>query len=550
MNWQSFFREQILDRGYDYYCASAVNDLKREKDTLTAKVNGTDDYNVEITFHGDVISGMHCSCPYAEDGNYCKHMAATLFEWDSAYAGKNDNQKEEEGMDSATGLVSAADNETVREFLIQILENDKKLLLRFKNFSVKDISQEDMQSYKEQIDRVVRGYQGRNHFIDYQTAHDFIRAVEEFLYDDVQIMLGDQCYLEAFELTCYIFTTVGNVDIDDSDGGTGMLAEHCYEIWQKILEAANESTKRTIFEWFTNHLDGSVIDYMEDYIERIIMEEFDEKEYLVAKLEFTDKKVEEAEKKADSWSVNYKTGHWVMNHIAVMESCGYGWDDVEKYCMEHWKPFAVRGYYIDQCLKHKDYDRAIAVLKESIQIDAGDRGRIADYSVKLKELYQLCGMQEKYLEQLWQLVTKDDAGSLETFRELKGNYSEIEWTEKREQLFAALPSYAKVDRLYKEEKLYDRLLEYVLRSSGLLALREYRSDLENAYPLEVLEKYRNEVEIMARHVSNRSTYKELVTILRSMKKITGGDKIVDEIALHWKMAYSNRRAMMEELRAL
>jgi len=550
MDWQKYFENYILDRGYDYYCDEAVDGLKIEKDTLTATVSGTNDYYVEIIFDGDKISGMDCTCPYADSGNRCKHMAAVLFKWESSVTDDEETSTKSDSLDSATGLVSAADDETVRKFLIQILENDEKLLVRFKNLSVPEISKEDMMKYKDQIDRVVTKYQDRHHFIDYRTASNFINALQEFLYEDVQMMLDDQCYLEAFELTCYIFTTVGNVDMDDSSGGTGMLAEHCYEIWQEILKVSTENTKRTIYEWFSSHLDGSIIDYMEDYIERILMEEFTEKEYLVEKLLLTDKKVKEAEKKKNPWSRDHHTGRWVMNHIAIMELCGNSWEDVEGYCKNHWQPSAVREYYIDQCLKQENYDRAISVIKESIQLDSEYKGLIHGYSVKLKELYKMRGMQEQYLEQLWQLVLKDDAGNLEIFREIKAHYQETEWKEKREQLFAALPPHSNVDRLYKEERLYDRLLEYVLRSSGLSALREYSSDLEVAYPHEVLQKYRDEVERMASRTSNRSCYKELVEILQSMQKIAGGKEIVAEIASHWRMAYSNRRAMMEELSRL
>ena len=70
-----------------------------------------------------------------------------------------------DSMDSATGLVSAADDETARKYLIQILENDEKLLVRFKNLSVPEISIEDMMKYKDQIDRVLMKYQDRHHFI-------------------------------------------------------------------------------------------------------------------------------------------------------------------------------------------------------------------------------------------------------------------------------------------------------------------------------------------------------------------------------------------------
>lgn len=33
----------------------------------------------EIEIEEDRVYDMHCSCPYAEEGNYCKHMAAVLY---------------------------------------------------------------------------------------------------------------------------------------------------------------------------------------------------------------------------------------------------------------------------------------------------------------------------------------------------------------------------------------------------------------------------------------------------------------------------------------
>ena len=47
MEWQRFFREHILERGYDYYCDGAVSGLKLVSGVLTATVEGTIDYFVK-----------------------------------------------------------------------------------------------------------------------------------------------------------------------------------------------------------------------------------------------------------------------------------------------------------------------------------------------------------------------------------------------------------------------------------------------------------------------------------------------------------------------
>ncbi len=117
----------------------------------------------------------------------------------------------------------------------------------------------------------------------------------------------------------------------------------------------------------------------------------------------------------------------------------------------------------------------------------------------------------------------------------------------REEVFKKLPRYARLDELYKEENLYDRLIVLIGQSPGLDMLQRYENVLKKDYPEELLQKYREELNKMAAHTSDRGRYQQLVALLRRMKKITGGSKAVEEIATQWGSKYRNRRAMMDEL---
>ena len=79
MQWKDFFEEHILERGYHYYRSGNVEDLSIRNDKITATVYGSEEYDVSILMDGREIEEMECTCPYAEDGNYCKHMAAVLY---------------------------------------------------------------------------------------------------------------------------------------------------------------------------------------------------------------------------------------------------------------------------------------------------------------------------------------------------------------------------------------------------------------------------------------------------------------------------------------
>lgn len=576
MNWQKLFASHILERGYDYYCDGAVENIEIGRDDLRADVVGTEDYEVEISLNDGKVTDMYCSCPYAAGGNNCKHMAAVLYEWTADIMDEDepedtdnedmDDDADAESMDlfepavtvcdykkksaAVEKLVTSAERDIVQAFLVSVLAEDKKLLLRFRNMVNKCATKEDVEDYFEQIDEIADRYLGRDHFINYYQAYDFMLELEEIIDKDVRRMIDNGSHISAFHVMNHIFVLLGNVDMDDSGGETSMLAEQIYQLWLELLTKVNAQDKRKMFIWFTTHMDGSVIDYLEEYIEQIIMEEFKEPEYEQDKLSFMEEMIEKAEKKDSGWSRDYAVGKWTVTYLKTLEEKNAPEDQLEEICKKYWNNSGVRRYYIDRYFEKKEYDRVLQVLDESIELDKAYRGQVLEYNQKKKEIYRLQGNKSAYIEQLWKLVLEQSAGDLDIYKELKAQYSEKEWLIKREELFKKLPANAHIDRLYKEEKLYDRLLAYVLKSSGLYAVQSYENVLKKEYPKQILSKYQDEVNKMASCTGNRKHYADLVALLQRMKQIKGGSEIVETIVEEWKIKYRNRPAMMDELSKL
>ena len=84
MKWQHKFQNFILERGRGYYSRKLVRNLTYKDDCYTAQVLGNSIYHVMIRIEDEKITDMECSCPYAEGGKKCKHMAAVLFAIDEA----------------------------------------------------------------------------------------------------------------------------------------------------------------------------------------------------------------------------------------------------------------------------------------------------------------------------------------------------------------------------------------------------------------------------------------------------------------------------------
>ena len=80
IRWQHLFSKMILSRGKEYFHNNAVKDLRRWAGTYRATVAGREKYAVQIVTAANKVLSMSCTCPYAEGGENCKHMAAVLYE--------------------------------------------------------------------------------------------------------------------------------------------------------------------------------------------------------------------------------------------------------------------------------------------------------------------------------------------------------------------------------------------------------------------------------------------------------------------------------------
>ncbi len=545
MDWKELFDKCILERGFDYYIEGAVDNIDISEDIICAEVEGTEPYQVEINMEKGEITDMYCSCHYAEDGQNCKHMAAVLYEYENRW---NTDKDDKDTSETAATLVSGADEGVVRAFLAEILEKDARLYIKFKNMVSPQISVADIKSLKNQIDGMLFSYADKYGTIDYNSAWDFCNELAEFTDDNVQILI-DRGYLEeAFDLIVYIYNVFSRTDIDDSDGGLCMVSNSCCDKLEKIISKAGVEMKTKLYGYIKECIDKEFMYFFVDDIEELLFNKFNEDEFVNANLELTDKKLIAAEEITDCWNKHYKANRWFKRHIELMDKHGTGLDEKLEYCKAHWYLSEARKFCIETYYSRKDYDKTIEILKESIELDKDFYGTVSEYRCRLKDVYKEAGYTEKYIELLWELVIGKK--NFELYKELKELYSSEEWLEKREILFDGVSGSSFVAELYNEENLYDRLLDFVLNSEGLYETNTYANVLSKLYPDEILRKYRIEIEKIAVNTADRKRYRDWVGILRRMKKIKGGDALVDEIVRGWKKVYARRKAMMDELSRL
>lgn len=76
-----YFSNRILERGRTYFLKNRVFSIQQlDANTYSAIVLGNEPYHVSLRLNkkGNIVEA-HCDCPYARDGNHCKHEAALYY---------------------------------------------------------------------------------------------------------------------------------------------------------------------------------------------------------------------------------------------------------------------------------------------------------------------------------------------------------------------------------------------------------------------------------------------------------------------------------------
>lgn len=554
-SWSELFRPHILARGLNYYEMGAVQNLTKTKKGYSAIVEGSEEYEVEIETDGDEILDMYCTCPYAEDGNACKHMAAVLCEIEETNPSEDAQaiEKVSDFQSRENKLKEVIERIPVEELrrMVEEFANQEESVYNHLMVHYAPIEKQQVERLKEEVSIIGDKYSDRSGFVDWYHAGEYTDALVMFLEENISTLLDRGYPKEAFELVNAVFYEIGNRDMDDSDGGTGYVACRCYEYWKEILETCNSEEKENMFQWFLAHEKNYVIDYMEDYITDFLVDEFCDKEILMKKLQQLDAEIERAGEKNLSGSeflAYYGEVSNIRARINIMEKLGYSRTEILDYRKKYRNFAEIRQLEIEEYLEEKAYDKAIVVLKESKEKDKGNELLVSEYSKQLIRIYKLIKDSENYKKELLFFVFQCRQSNLDYIKRLKAASHVKEWMEYRDKILKSEKSYLVWMDLLVEEEMYEQLLEKIEEQGSAYILEQYEKILKKRFPKRVRDLYIKYVKASMSSVSDRKKYRELIRYLKKIARYPDGKRLTKEIADEWRKEYKRRSALIDELK--
>lgn len=548
-NWRDFFSSKIYKRGERYYEEGDVSDLKCTEKQITADVYGSDIYEVTIDLEDGQVEGMDCTCPYAEQGEYCKHMVAVLLaaEDENLDEGAKAGQKKASWQD----ILQRLSESDLRNFVFQLAEDNrdlqKKIVL---DFSRGKPSAKEMHRYEREIDRVLAPYDLLG-YIEYNASKAFADKVLDYLSSTIPPLIKRSCTMEALELVNIMASNVADISFEDEDDQQLCLDE-CRAYWADIIGHAKTEDVPKLHQWFIQQMDAikNKGNELYGYYEEVLYNDFDDPASLKWKLERIDAEIEHYEStKSDQndWNYGYTYDTNLVMRIHTMQQLGYPQTDIEQYIQGHYENRQVRNMLISDAFKDNDYQRAVKLLRDSQAIDDDKDYCQQDYSTKLIQAYQALGDDEGYKQALWEHIQHFNQDDLERVLALKACCDADEWNTLKTKILQ-LPSCRYLrQRFLAEEKMVDELWADLQRNLSPDDVDRYADVLKDKYGNEIRDYYADYVKKIMPGLNSRAQYRNCIVYLKKLSTYPEGLDLARKIAQEWRETYRSRRAMKDEL---
>lgn len=161
------------DRGLDYL--SQVKDLDVDGQEITATVYGSDAYEVCLTVAAgrsdNVVLIGDCSCPFGQEGNFCKHCVATGLAALKLVATRQAIPASHQERDLLVSLLASLSKDELMAEMLELLDSDRELRHRF------ELRAAARQPNVHQVRSAVQNLIGTAGFIQYAQAKDYARDV-------------------------------------------------------------------------------------------------------------------------------------------------------------------------------------------------------------------------------------------------------------------------------------------------------------------------------------------------------------------------------------
>lgn len=483
--WKRLFEPHILLRGQDYYESELVDIISEDERTIEAEVAGTDDYSVKVALQKGRVVHMSCDCPYAEDGNNCKHMAAVLFAAEEAdelqeppveCIEQRDREKKDSPEASLEQAISGLSEEQLRALLLDAAKKHGDVYDRITLIGKRSVGPSVRKRWRAELWEIGRRSSDRHGFIDYAHASDYAVEICQYMDDAIRPLLENGLVKDAFDLVGIVFTEAMEKEIDYSDGELNYIASCCQEYWGMLVPLP-QADQEKMLDWFQTQIRHFSGDFQADFLWPVVFEYFTDATLLPKILTILDKQIQSA--------AEYSLERLIEQRVALMKRIGASDEEIETYQMRFWMQPFIRRQKLDQLEKEENWPKALALLEECERIDSKDRFLLAEYSARRVRILKQSGQTQAWAETLKKYVFSFQQRDMSYIVELKKAISADEWPALLKIMFQNENTRGLRRELQLSEGMLEQMMAEMETDGYAYELEKYEKALRKVYPQRV-----------------------------------------------------------------
>ncbi len=224
-------------RGEEYFSVGAVESFRATDDKVSARVEDTETYQVELRDdNGDLA--YDCTCPRAADGNFCKHCVAVGLTWlaENSALPKSGKKKRRDPWRDIKEYLTTQPPETLIELLLDVAQRDDRL---YQSLLLKAERTGGGGNVAKAFRQAIDGATRIHGFVDWREVGSFAGNINQVA-DSLAELLKPDTAAMLVELAEHAIERVENSleQVDDSNGEIGDIVYRLGELHLKACSMA------------------------------------------------------------------------------------------------------------------------------------------------------------------------------------------------------------------------------------------------------------------------------------------------------------------------
>lgn len=557
-DFEKYVDDKVLSRGLSYFQNGHVTYCEEiAPGVFEAVVEGTEDYEVRLTFRRNKLKEFSCTCPY-DYGDMCKHIVAVLYYLTNEdEASKGSGSKKGPGrkpaakkrktvteqVDEMLGLLSHSD---LKSFIKEQCINDPAFRRSFLSGYWNRSSAESPDKYREQVKNIIRSAKDKDRFINWSRAGIVGTAVNKMLITAMNhVDKGD--WLSACHICFPVAEEMSKAleFADDSNGDIGGNIETAFEILFSVAAVQVPEEVRIYL------LDQVISDYKKNIFagwdwHRDLLD-------LAVQCVKTEKEAEIVSSLLHAHPHSAYEGEQMIKLEFDLILKMKGDVEAEKFASQNLDNPDLRRKALERALKDKNFKKAKSLAHEGIRNDSDSKPGLA---LEWYDWLLRTAIAEKdkphVIEYARHLFIDGFRKEQDYYGILKQNTDPSGWSVYVEGLIDEIRRKSRwvnidvIGKIYITEQWWDRLMDLVSGTKHLPYIQHYEQYLAANYSAQVAELYEKGIIDFLKVNIGRNHYKEACRYMRRMLKLGAKDRVRNLIAALQK-EYPQRTALMEEL---